>query len=86
MSDNKRPGDGAIIIDKDGLPRARSVHEFNMMSDQQQAALLAAYQATCRGGSAASSASPRRPDPIPELPKVFDSDDREIGLHDNSWK
>jgi hypothetical protein len=98
MSDNKMP-DSKIIIDKDGLPRARDPHTWDMLPDSEKASILAGWEKTwIGGGSAASNVSPRRSEPTPELPKVFDPDDRtirddwqpnaeqRIGTKENDWK
>jgi hypothetical protein len=88
-----------IIIGSDGLPRARSVDEFNRLSEEEKAQLLYAHQKTWeRGGSGAVPTSARSVPAAPAPPKPFDADDTTIrddwrpspeqllGTKFNEWK
>jgi hypothetical protein len=87
------------VIGKDGLPRTRTVDEWNRLPDAEKAQILTQWSKTwSMGGSGAVPTSTRIATPPPAPPKAFNADDRSIGddwhpspeqllgTKDNAWK
>ena len=73
-----------IVIGSDGLPRAQSPHDWDMLPDADKASILAQWTKTWeRGGSGASPTSVHSALVAPAVRKPFNADDHSIG---DTWR
>jgi hypothetical protein len=78
-----------IVIGKDGLPRTRTVDEWNHLPDAEKAQILTQWSKTwSAGGSGAGPINRTRSSTtMTEAPKVFDVDDHSIGIQsEGRWR